>query len=242
MEKLTSISKVLLLLIFAVIFVASTISQATADTLILKPDVEFSVNTAPVNTPPWMTATFDSTGSNTVRLTMATDNLTGTEFISKWFFNFSGDATSLGFEYVSGSSTGPASSTIYKGESKNTKADGDGYYDFGLYFPTSIGSRFDANKTVVYDITSTSAISASSFNLFSNPGGGNGTYLTAAHVQGITPDSNSNCGNGSNAGADGTCSGWVGTSTVVPEPVSSTLFIIGGVALGFRGFRKIKKA
>jgi len=30
--------------------------------------------------------------------------------------------------------------------------------------------------------------------------------------------------------------------SVVPEPVSSTLFIIGGAVLGFRSFRKMKKA
>jgi len=238
----TKKSQVLLFsFLIAFIIVASTVSQAAADTLILKPDVEFSVNTAPVNTPPWMTATFNSTDSNTVRLTMAADNLTGTEFIGKWFFNFSGDASNLGFAYVSGSSTGPASSTIYKGESTNTKADGDGYYDIGFYFPTSSGSRFEAGETVVYDITSTSAISASSFNLFSTPGGGTGTYLTAAHVQGIAPNSEGYCGNGSYVGAGGTCSGWVGTTTVVPEPVSSTLFIVGAATLGFRRFRKIKK-
>lgn len=32
------------------------------------------------------------------------------------------------------------------------------------------------------------------------------------------------------------------TPSVVPEPVSSTLFVVGGVLLGFRGFRKMKKA
>ena len=241
MKKIANIPKTILLTVLALIFTTSTVSQAAADTLILKPDVEFSVNTAPVNTPPWMTATFESVNSNTVRLTMSADNLSGEEFISKWFFNFDGNASSLGFAYVSG----PASSNIYQGESNNTKADGDGYYDIGFYFPTSSGSRFDAGKTVVYDITYTSAITASSFNVFSAPGGGNGSYLTAAHVQSIAPDSNNLCGNGINVNDspnNGSCSGWVGTSTVVPEPVSSTLFIVGAVTLGFRRFRnKFKK-
>ncbi len=231
-------------IVMVFIIVASTVSQAAADTLILKPDVEFSVNTAPVNTPPWMTATFDDSinGPNTVRLTMAADNLAGTEFIGKWFFNFSGDASNLGFAYVSGSSTGPASDAIWKTESNKTKADGDGYYDIGFYFPTLSDSRFEAGETVVYDITYTSAITASSFNLFSTPGGGNGTYLTAAHIQGIAPDSVTGlCGDGSGP-VSGTCSGWVGTTTVVPEPVSSALFIVGAATMGFRRLRnKFKK-
>jgi hypothetical protein len=71
------------LLIFVVMALCFVHGQAGADTLILKPDVEFSANTEPVNTPPWMTATFEDFGTNTVRLTMAADNLTGTEFISK---------------------------------------------------------------------------------------------------------------------------------------------------------------
>ena len=231
------------LLILVVMALCLVHGQADADTLILKPDVEFSVNTAPVNTPPWMTATFEDFGTNTVRLTMSADNLTGTEFISKWFFNFDGDAAVLEFAYIDGSSTGPESSQVYTGETNNTKADGDGYYDIGFYFPTANGSRFEADETIVYDITYTSAISVSSFNFFSTPGGGNGTYLTAAHVQSIAPDSGGLCGNGipvNDPPNNGTCSGWVGTTTVVPEPVSSTLFLVGAATLGYRRFRKNK--
>ena len=51
-------------------------------------------------------------------------------------------------------------------------------------------------------------------------------YYSAAHIQSIGPD-----GGG----------GWVGAPTVVPEPVSSTLFIVGGLALGFRRFVKKRK-
>jgi hypothetical protein len=217
-----------LCIMMLVMIVASGVSQATADTLILKPDVEFSVGTPPVSTPPWMTAVFDDSygDANTVRLTMSADNLTGTEFISRWLFNFSGNVADLGFTYVGGSSTGPAYSALYLGESNNTKADGDGYYDIGFYFPTNDASRFNAGETVVYDISYNSPIAASSFNLFSSEGGGTGVYLTAAHVQGIGSESKS---------------GWVGTTTVVPEPVSSALFVVGAATLGFRRLRKFRK-
>jgi hypothetical protein len=49
-------------------------------------------------------------------------------------------------------------------------------------------TRFQAGETSVYDITYTGAgtLSASSFNFLSDEGGGQGTYHSAAQVQGIT--------------------------------------------------------
>src|SRR5688500_8097342 len=52
-------------------------------------DVEFSGATAPSGPAPWATASFDDSygGPNTVRLTMTTGGLTGSEFLSGWYFN-----------------------------------------------------------------------------------------------------------------------------------------------------------
>ena len=103
------------------------------------------------------------------------------------------------------------------------KADGDGLYDILFDFPPPPGSqaaRFTAGESVIYDLTYIGAIDVSSFNFFSTPDGGNGTYLAAAHVQqtGGGPDS-----------------GWIG---VVPEPSTFGLVALGLVGLTLRTRRR----
>ncbi len=226
---LKNTSKVTIYIVLALIVAVSMADPASANTIVIKPNVEFSGGTPPVTVSPWLTAIFDDSvgNSNTVRLTMTADNLSGTEFISNWLFNFEGDVNLLQFSYAGGS--GPAFDQLELGDNNNNnKADGDGYFDIGFYFPTSSsGSRFGAGDTVVYDITYSSPIIASSFNSFSI-GGKKGAYLTAAHVQ--------NTGGGSD-------SGWIGANslTVVPEPVSSALFIVGSATLGFISLRKRRR-
>lgn len=97
------------------------------------------------------------------------------------------------------------------------KADGDGWFDILFDFPPPPGSqnaRFTAGETVVYDITYTGPIDVNSFDFSSAPGGGNGTFLSAAHVQ--------QTGGGSG-------SGWIGAA--VPEPATALLLGGGLVAL-----------
>jgi hypothetical protein len=64
-------------------------SAANAAVITFNLTTEFSGGTAPVGSTPWATATFDDSfgGANTARLTMMAGNLSGTEFISAWYFN-----------------------------------------------------------------------------------------------------------------------------------------------------------
>ena len=60
-------------------------------------------------------------------------------------------------------------------------------------------------------------INVGSFNFVSELGGGNGAFLSAAHVQGI--------------GAGGNGSGWIG---FVPEPATGSLLAFGLIGLTAR--------
>ena len=68
---------------------------------------------------------------------------------------------------------------------------------------------------MIYDITFGSAISVSSFNYFSEEGGGAGSYLAAAQILQIYDDEQG--------------SGWIGA---VPEPGTALLVGLGTILLG----------
>lgn len=92
------------------------------------------------------------------------------------------------------------------------KADGDGFYDLQVMFPSSGGShgpdRFAPGETVVFTVSAV-GITPESFLAFSAPGGGAGPFQVAAHV--ISIDSQ-----------DGQ-SGWI-SDQPVPEPATLLLF------------------
>ena len=230
MKKFINKSKFISLSFVTLVASLLMIGQANAAINVFEYDVTIS-GVAPSSNSPWLTATFDDSysGANTVRLTMFASNSLGNESISEWYFNFdpSLDLAELSFNEISSdgvdmskSQTGPFTGV------DAYQADGDGLYDINFIFPPPPGrpaDRFQAGETVVYDITYTSPIDVNSFNFFSSDGGGQGNYLSAAHVLNTS-------GGGS--------SGWVG---VVPEPVSSTLFLVGAATLGFRRLRRNRK-
>jgi len=213
-----------MLLSIAIFCSVLTAGQASAQ-IIMPLDVEFSnPDPDPQGPTPWITATFVDVGANSVQLTMTTNNLTGNEFIGEWLFNFDPGLSlaNLSFGYDSGTSA-----LSVNASTDNYRADGDGNYDIQFLFASSGMERFQAGETAIYDIsyTGSGSMTASSFNFLSSEGGGQGTFHSAAQVQGIT---------------DNDYSGWIGNTTVVPEPISSTLFIVGAATLGFRRFKKNK--
>ncbi|UCD34408.1 MAG: hypothetical protein JSU90_08910 [Nitrospiraceae bacterium] len=204
--------------------------RAGASTVEFPLDVEYSGGSGSEGLMPWATATFVTTGSKRVTLTMSAENLVSSEFISLWYFNFDPilDPTLLIFSPVGIPGAMPKS--INTGMDA-FKAGPDRFYDIEFSFPTSAGNssnRFTAGETVVYDITyaGPGTISTSSF-VFESLSGKQGSFHSAAHIQSI---------------GTGGKSGWVGNTSVVPEPVSSLLFLTGGAVLGYGKYRKARSA
>ena len=224
MKKRINISKVLLQLVLVIIFTASMAGWADADIVTIGLNTTYS-GTSPAGSTPWITATFIDVSPNTVQLTMTANNLTGSEFVSGWYFNLTPSLDPINLTFT-GVNTGAVGTTLITNSTDCCKPDGDGQFDIRFDFPTAGDSgRFNTGESVVYNIYST-GLSASSFNAYNTPKVGNPFFTSAAHIQ------------------DGTSSGWIAatTATVVPEPISSTLFVIGGALLGFRSIRKMKKA
>ena len=203
------------------------VSNASATSISFGLDVEFSGATAPASsTLPWMTITLDDSfgDANTVRMTVSATNLTGGqkgESINSFLLNFDPllDASLLDFipfDLPEDSDSVPTSIT---GKNNDFMADGDGFFDieFAMPPPTmSSESRFTAGETIIYDLIYDSPISISSFDFFSEMGGGQGSFIVAAQILGI--------GNTDE-------SGWIGA---IPEPGTALLLGLGMMGLGWR--------
>ena len=103
------------------------------------------------------------------------------------------------------------------------QADGDGRYDILIDFSTAAGDRLLAGEVVIFDVTSTTVgFTSDSFLVFSAPGGGNGPFRAAAHIQSL-PNGQSDF------------------ITEVPEPTSMLLLGSGLVTLA-AGLRRRRKS
>lgn len=99
------------------------------------------------------------------------------------------------------------------------QADGDGRYDILIDFSTAAADRLLAGEVVIFDVTSTTVgFTSDSFLVFSAPGGGNGPFRAAAHIQSLP-------------------GGQSDFITEVPEPTS--MFLLGtGLATLAAGLRR----
>lgn len=204
---------------------ASLVAAVTAGGAVLTISLDAVMDmseTPPQGGSPWLTLTFTDLGTNSVRADFTATDLTGSEFVSEWFFNLDPalDPTLLTFTPitpVTGAFTLP---TIFAGTDAY-KANGGGYYDLKLEFSTSGGSpaRFTSGDVLSYQLSyGAGIIDATSFN-FKDVDGNSILNRSAAHVQGI--------------GLDGEDSGWIAE---LPEPSIAlhALLAVGVWVLGCR--------
>jgi hypothetical protein len=195
---------------------AFSVSPASAGVITFYLDTEFSGATPPAGTAPWVEATFvDVVGG--VQLTISATNLTGSEFINEFYFNFNPSLNAaLYLPSPAGTGTQTAWNLITAGN-QCCQADGDGQFDFSVDFPPPPGTfadLFTAGETFVLNFLF-AGITTADFNYPSvnGPPGKDGFYA-AAHVQGIGPT--------------GGGSGWIGGGPrQLPEPSVLLLLCIG---------------
>jgi hypothetical protein len=199
-------------LLFSVVLLCVALVSASAHALSYGLNIEYTGASEPEGQRPWLTATFEDAGTNTVTLTMDATNLVDNEFVGKWFFNMDDAVVTdpfLVFTHVSGPATPPSFGLNNKDAAG---AQGAGF-DILFDFPQNNGNRFGTGETSVYRVEltndSSSTLMAESFN-FTNEAG---NFYSAAHVQGIGPT--------------GDDSGWIAATSTSDIPEAKSILSLG---------------
>lgn len=216
-------ARVLSLLRLSLVFIAVAMLSSVTSGSVVSFDLGDVFNPeAPAGDPPWLRAIFDDTGqpADTVLLTLSDISLTGTEFVTQWYFNLDPEFDPLALQFSDPCKTGSFDDPGISLGTDQFKADGDGKFDIFFAFATADGAptRFTAGDAAEYTITYSGegSLTADSFDFLSEPP--DSGYPTMAKVQGIGPS--------------GDDSGWV----TLPEPATVLLLALG---LGISRHRRL---
>ena len=204
----------MVLVFVAVFFLASPVFAAP---LVYNLDTSFA-GTTPEGTTPWLVATFNQYRANEVDVTLTATGLVGSEFVSAWYFNYSG-ASPITVTQNGGSlpATVSVGSNAYEAVLGGKS---DGKFDVLVQFPVSGPDVFTSGLTEYFAIRG-SAIKESMFSALSS-GGTSPDGFTAACVQSI----------GTTGG-----SGLV-TDTPIATPDPLSVWLLGSGLLGLGAIRK----
>ena len=159
---------------------------------------------------PWVSATFEEEVGGTVLFTLSAPNLTGSENVSAFYFNFDNtlNVQNLNFQLVSG---GAFTLPTIDQMQDSYMADGDGKYDIRLNLAVggSVNQTFGQGDQLVYRLSYAGGIDSSDFQYLSVDAGGHGPFYAAAHVQNVP-------------GGEGA---WIAATTIdfLPVPEASTM-------------------
>jgi hypothetical protein len=178
--KKTAVSLIFLLALFSVLTSPLYADNLTQGDLLFSLDSVYADSAPPAGTPPWLTATFENVGANSVQLTMAYSALDAgsSDYVGSWFFNFNPaqDLFGLNFSYVTGIAAGPINPITLSVD--GVPAGGGLLFNIQFSFAAN---NFNPGDSSVYLISSPSdPINADSFRFLS--AGGSTNYYSSANI------------------------------------------------------------